>query len=60
MADQEFLAPFAVEIDKSGVTRLQKILSENRELAENLAAVFSAATAIALPGQLFTVFYTAA
>ena len=34
MADQEFLASFAVDIDEAGVARLQTILSENRELAE--------------------------
>ena len=30
-ADQEFLASFAVEIDESGVSRLQAVLEENRE-----------------------------
>ena len=44
MADQEFLASFAVEIDEGGVSRLQEILSQNRELAEGLAEAFSAAT----------------
>ena len=34
MADQEFLASFAVEIDESGVSRLQAVLEENRKLAE--------------------------
>ena len=38
MADQQFLASFGVDIDESGVTRLQKILSENRTLAESLPA----------------------
>ena len=45
MADQEFLASFAVDIDEAGVARLQSILMENRELAENLAAAFDAASA---------------
>ena len=43
MAMQEFLASFAVEIDESGVRRLQEILEENRELAESLATAFQAA-----------------
>ena len=43
MAMQEFLASFAVEIDESGVRRLQEILEENRELAESLASAFQAA-----------------
>ena len=43
-ADQEFLASFAVEIDESGVSRLQTVLEENRKLAEELAAAFSAAS----------------
>ncbi|MBR2660571.1 MAG: hypothetical protein IKE15_04135 [Clostridia bacterium] len=45
MASQEFLASFAVEIDESGVSRLQQVLEENRELAERLSAAFSSATA---------------
>ena len=40
MADQEFLASFGVEIDESGVERLQTALAKNRELAEELAAAF--------------------
>ena len=44
MADQEFLASFAVEIDEAGVSRLQSILTENRELADSLAAAFNAAS----------------
>ena len=44
MPDQEFLASFAVEIDESGVSRLQAILRENRELADSLSAAFDAAT----------------
>ena len=44
MADQEFLASYAVEIDEAGVSRLQAILTENRELADSLAAAFSAAS----------------
>ena len=45
MADQEFLASFAVEIDESGVSRLQQVLEENRDLAEEVASAFEAATA---------------
>ena len=45
MADQEFLASFAVDIDEAGVTRLQSILLDNRELAESLAVAFDAASA---------------
>ena len=37
MADQEFLASFAVDIDEAGVARLQKIL------ADNVSAAFQAA-----------------
>ena len=44
MADQEFLASFAVDIDEAGVSRLQAILTENRELADSLAAAFNAAS----------------
>ncbi len=45
MASQEFLASFAVDIDEGGVTRLQEILAENRDLANDVAAAFEAATA---------------
>ena len=38
MPEQEFLASFGVEIDESGVERLQEALSRNRELAEELAS----------------------
>ena len=38
MADQQFLASFGVDIDESGVSRLQKILAENRTLADSLSA----------------------
>ena len=44
MADQEFLASFAVDIHEAGVSRLQTILAENRELADSLAAAFNAAS----------------
>ena len=44
MADQQFLASFGVDIDESGVSRLQKILTENRTLAESLSASFDAAS----------------
>ncbi len=54
MADQEFLASFGVEIDESGLDRLQKALKENRTLAEQLASAFdSARNAI---GEFFRVF----
>ena len=43
MADQEFLASFGVDIDESGVSRLQKILTENKTLVDSLAASFNAA-----------------
>ena len=43
MADQEFLASFGVDIDESGVSRLQKILTENKTLGDSLAASFNAA-----------------
>ena len=44
MADQEFLASYAVEIDEAGVARLQSVLEGSRELAEQLSAAFGAAT----------------
>ena len=40
---QEFLASFAVDIDEGGVTRLQTILQQNRDLANELAAAFDSA-----------------
>ena len=43
MADQEFLASFGVEIDESGLDKLQKALKQNRTLAEELASAFDAA-----------------
>ena len=46
MADQEFLASFAVEIDEAGVSRLQAILTENRELTDALAESFHAASEV--------------
>ena len=45
MASQEFLASFAVDIDEGGVSRLQAVLAENRDLANEVAAAFAAATA---------------
>ena len=42
---QEFLASFAVDIDEAGVSRLQSVLEQNRSLAEEVAAAFSAARA---------------
>ena len=44
MSDQQFLASFGVDIDESGVSRLQTILTENRILAESLSAAFDAAS----------------
>ena len=43
MADQEFLASFGVDIDENGVSRLQKILTENKTLGDSLAASFNVA-----------------
>ncbi len=43
MAEQEFLASFGVEIEESGLNRLQQALQQNRELAEKLAAAFDQA-----------------
>ena len=45
MPDQEFLASFAVEIDESGVQRLQQVLEQNRDLADALAEAFRHAKA---------------
>ncbi len=42
---QEFLASFAVDIDEAGVNRLQTIMTQNRELANQLAAAFNTARA---------------
>ena len=44
MASQEFLASYAVEIDEAGVSRLQAVLEETRELAESLASAFESIT----------------
>ena len=43
MADQEFLASFGVEIDETGLLRLQEALAKNRALADDLAAAFKRA-----------------
>ena len=43
MADQEFLASFGVEIDETGLLRLQEALTKNQALADDLAAAFSRA-----------------
>ena len=40
---QEFLASFAVDIDEGGVNRLERILENNRELAQKLADAFDEA-----------------
>ena len=39
MADQEFLASFGVEIDEAGVTRLQTVPEENRDMADAATGV---------------------
>ena len=44
MADQEFLASFGVDIDENGVSRLQKILTENQTLAQSLSERFDTAS----------------
>jgi len=43
MADQEFLASFGVEIDETGLLRLQEALTKNRALADDLAGAFNRA-----------------
>ena len=43
MADQEFLASFGVEIDETGLLRLQEALTKNRTLADDLTAAFNRA-----------------
>jgi len=43
LADQEFLASFGVEIDETGLLRLQEALTKNRALADDLAAAFNRA-----------------
>jgi hypothetical protein len=42
-ADQEFLASFGVEIDETGLLRLQEALTKNRALADDLAGAFNRA-----------------
>ena len=42
-ADQEFLASFGVEIDETGLLRLQEALTKNRAFADDLAAAFNRA-----------------
>ena len=42
-ADQEFLASFGVEIDETGLLRLQEELTKNRAFADDLAAAFGRA-----------------
>ena len=41
--NQEFLASYAVDIDETGVARLQKILDDNRDKAKQVADAFSGA-----------------
>ncbi len=45
MAEQEFLASFGVQIDESGLNRLQQALKDNRTLADDLASAFDRARA---------------
>ena len=40
---QEFLASFAVDIDEAGVSRLQTILNQNRELSAKVSSAFGKA-----------------
>ena len=40
MATQEFLASYGVQIDEAGVTKLEKVLESNRDLANEVAAAF--------------------
>ena len=51
MADQEFLASFGVEIDETGLDRLQKALKQNRALADELAAASARAASAASPSR---------
>ena len=44
LPDQEFLASFGVDIDENGVSRLQKILTENQTLAQSLSESFDTAS----------------
>ena len=43
MAEQEFLASFGVEIDETGVEKLQAALERNRAMADALASAFTRA-----------------
>ena len=43
MADQEFLASYAVDIDEDGIERLESVLESNRSLAESLSEAFQQA-----------------
>ena len=44
MADLEVLASFGVDIDETGVGRLQQILTENQTLAKSLSDSFNVAS----------------
>lgn len=44
MADQEYLASYAVDIDEAGVARLQRILEQNNTLASSVASAFNSAS----------------
>ena len=48
MATQEFLASYGIQIDEAGVTKLEKVLESNRDLANEVAAAFQAAAAAIL------------
>ncbi len=43
IADQEFLVSFGVEIDESGLDKIQEALTTNRELAEQMGSAFESA-----------------
>jgi len=45
-AGQEFLASFGVDIDEGGVTRLQNILTQDQDPADDLAVSFETAAAV--------------
>ena len=44
MADTEYLASYAVDIDEAGVARLQRILEQNNTLAASVTSAFNSAS----------------
>ena len=44
MAEQEFLASYAVDIDEAGVRNLRQTLRDNRDLAKEVSSAFAGAT----------------